>query len=229
MSLDALLRQGDVWRGSAQDPRSREANATDLATGHAALDEALPGGGWPRGALTEILHPRDGIGELQLVIPLLARLTAASRRVLWVDPPFIPYAPALELAGVSLYYTHVVRSDKAEDALWALEQSLRTGTCAAVLAWPRNPTPPQLRRLQLAAETGDCAAFLFRPATVAGQTSPAALRLLLTPEARALKLDVIKCRGRFFSRPIRLPLPPAHTDATAHRRRLEPLSHATQT
>ncbi|MGF1546833.1 MAG: translesion DNA synthesis-associated protein ImuA [Thiotrichales bacterium] len=213
MSLEALLQQGAVWRGGESALRPRPTAGSGLPTGYAPLDEALPGAGWPLGALTEILHADAGIGELQLVIPALARLTAAGRRVLWIDPPFIPYAPALELAGVSLYYTHIVRPDKPEDALWALEQGLRSGSCAAVLAWPRHPELAQLRRLQLAAEAGDCVAFLFRPAAVASQSSPAALRLRLTPEARALKLDVIKCRGRFFTAPIRCPLPATQRSA----------------
>ena len=55
----------------------------------------MPGGGWPTGARTEILSGRAGIGELQLVLPALAALSWAGKRVVWLAPPHLPYAPAL--------------------------------------------------------------------------------------------------------------------------------------
>ncbi|HGG59257.1 MAG TPA: hypothetical protein ENK26_04980 [Gammaproteobacteria bacterium] len=59
-----------------------------------------------------------------------------------------------------------------------------------------------MRRLQLAAEHGRASGFLFRPARLRAQHSPAALRLLIQPPDR---LDIFKCRGRHFSHPIRIP------------------------
>jgi hypothetical protein len=53
-----------------------------------------------------------------------------------------------------------------------------------------------LRRLQLAAEQGACPGFLFRPRAAATQSSPAALRLLLSSQARGLGVELLKCRGR---------------------------------
>ena len=38
------------------------------------------------------------IGELQLVIPALAALSR-ERWILWLSPPYIPYAPALAASG----------------------------------------------------------------------------------------------------------------------------------
>lgn len=37
----------------------------------------LPTRGWPEAALTEVPIPADGVGELHLVLPTLARLKAA--------------------------------------------------------------------------------------------------------------------------------------------------------
>ena len=160
------------------------------------------GGGWPKGALTEILHHDNGLGELQLIMPALTRLTQQNKYIAWVDPPFLPYAPALAAAGLSLQHCLLINSSK--DNLWALEQSLRCGACTAVLGWPGNISIAQLRRLQLAAETGGAAGFLFRAETFSRQTSPAALRICLSREGEQLKMNIIKCRGRFFSRPILL-------------------------
>ncbi|HXS31094.1 MAG TPA: hypothetical protein VN755_09700, partial [Steroidobacteraceae bacterium] len=38
-----------------------------VPSGFAALDLQLPGGGWPRRVLTELLLPHPGIGEIRLL------------------------------------------------------------------------------------------------------------------------------------------------------------------
>ena len=207
--LEPLLRRPDLWRGG-----DLAAAARSLPTGFAALDEQLPGGGWPRGALTEILATRAGIGALRLLMPALAALSREARWLAWVAPPYVPYAPALAAAGVDVSRILLVHPDARRDGLWALEQSLRSGTCGAVLAWLMIDEAHVMRRLQLAAEAGDCAGFLFRPAGVARHASPAALRLLLDADGRGrLGLRVLKRRGRPATAP--LWLDPDHDPALA--------------
>ena len=185
VSIDSMLADRRLWRGpSTPGPAARE------PTGHAALDAALPGGGWPEHALTELLLAADGIGELGLLLPTLARLTRAGRPVVWVDPPYRPYAPALARAGIDLARLHVVDTDGRETA-WAIEQCLRSQACGAVLGWPLRADDRTLRRLQVAAETGQALGFVFRPLAAARNPSPAALRLQLEPG----RLQILKCRG----------------------------------
>jgi hypothetical protein len=172
---------------------ARPAQSGAIPTGHAALDARLPGGGWPQ-ALTELLIPADGVGELRLLWPALTRLAARGRIVL-VAPPYVPYAPAWEAAGMPLKSLHVVEA-QAVDALWAAEQCMRSGTCAAVLCWPRTSDARVLRRLQVAAETGRTHAFAIRPAVAARNPSPAALRITIETGMRR-HLRIIKCRGGF--------------------------------
>ena len=95
MNLEQLLQRKDLWRGNRwpAPPEQR------LSTGFAALDAELPEGGWPTGALIEIMPAAAGIGELSLLLPCLARLSAGRRWLAWIDPPYIPYAPALASAG----------------------------------------------------------------------------------------------------------------------------------
>lgn len=165
------------------------------ASGQARLDACLPGGGFPSGALTEILSAAPGAGELSLLLPLLARLTREdATRVALVAPPHLPYAPALAQAGIDLGRLLVVRPRDATEALWASAQMARCGLFPAVLCWAPAKTA-QLRRLQLAAETGDACLFLYRPARVREQASPAALRLDLEPAAEGTWVTVLKCRG----------------------------------
>ena len=185
-TLDALLCAQTVWKAG----RAPVSAAGGEPTGHAALDALLPQGGWPRRALTELLLPADGVGELALLLPTLARLTRAGDVVVVVAPPYLPYAPAWQAAGVDLRFLEIIDAD-ARNALWAFEQCLRSGACAAVLGWPLHADAQALRRLQVAADSGDCLGFGFRDRRHAANPSPAALRL----EHLQGAWHVRKCRG----------------------------------
>ncbi|MCJ1887154.1 translesion DNA synthesis-associated protein ImuA [Pseudomonas sp. LA21] len=187
VALDTLFNQRQVWKGQPQGlPPSLQ------PTGHAALDAALPSGGWPEAALSEILLATEGTGELQLVWPTLARLSAAGERIVLVAPPHIPYPAAWQAAGVILDQLTIVQAS-GRDALWAAEQCLRSGSCGAVLCWPQQADDRALRRLQVAAETGQTLAIAYRSQREALNPSPAALRLAL--DANPAQLRVLKCRG----------------------------------
>ncbi|WP_277961713.1 translesion DNA synthesis-associated protein ImuA [Pseudomonas sp. RIT-To-2] len=187
VSLDGLLDERRVWKGRAQ----AQPVATQ-PTGHAALDRALPSGGWPPSALSEILLPSAGSGELRLLWPTLARLSQAGERIVLVAPPFIPYPAAWETAGVDLRQLAIIEA-RGNEALWAAEQCLRSGSCAAVLCWPDKADDRALRRLQVAAETGQTLGFACRPRQAANNPSPAALRIAI--DLRPAQLRVLKCRG----------------------------------
>lgn len=199
--LDSLLQHPGIWRGG----QAAESVNPGLPTGFADLDQHLPGGGWPLGALTEILSDREGIGELRLVMPALARLSQEGRWLAWVAPPHIPYAPALAAWGVNLSRILLIHPRAATDGLWAVEQALRSGTCGAVLAWPAAGDERSLRRLQLAAEEGKCWGLLFRSQRTALQSSPAAVRLgLETARNGKLAVHILKRRGGWATGPVLL-------------------------
>src|SRR5688500_1546546 len=206
--LQELLAHPSVWRG-----RSRAAIPT-FPTGFAALDAGLPGGGWPRHGLVEILTPQPGVGELYLLLPALAALSRLSpaRWCTWVSPPHEPFAPALEAHGVALDRMLVVRelpgahaplpprrSGSVHMPMWAMEQALRSGACEMALAWLPRASPRAIRRLQLAAEQGRALGVLYRSQRFADEASPAMLRLLLEPlvcEGRqGARVSLIKSRG----------------------------------
>lgn len=188
VALDRLLDARRVWRGQAIASPSPSPHPT----GHAELDAALPGGGWSDSALSEILVAKTGIGELRLLWPTLARLTAVGERVVLVGPPHLPYPQAWLSANVDLRHLAIVQAT-GRDALWAAEQCLRSGSCGAVLCWPRQADNRALRRLQIAAETGQTLAFAYRPLEEAVNPSPAALRLAV--DAHPAQLRVLRCRG----------------------------------
>jgi hypothetical protein len=185
-----------VWRGKA----SRSARPV-IPTGFPSLDSHLPGGGWPRGALTEVYVDRYGVGELTLLAPALARLTRSDpaeeekKWVVWVAPPFIPYAPALKQRGVNLDCVLLVHPTGMKNGHWAVEQVVRSGASSGVLAWLAAADGIVLRRLQLAAEQRCCWTVLFRPAAARRSRSPAALRIGLSRDGTTTRVQIIKCRG----------------------------------
>ena len=171
LALESLLEHPAIWSGR------NAARVATLSTGYAELDAALPGGGWPAAGLIEILTTQNGIGEMQLLVPLLVRVGQMTppRWTAWIAPPFEPYAPALVAAGVPLAQQLIIRTSQA---LWALEQTLVSGGCALVLGWPAAvPSGSALRRLQLATQRGGAPAFLFRPLSEAARSSAAELRI----------------------------------------------------
>ncbi len=201
-ALDDLLRHPALWRagegvrdGGAGPPRQ-------VPTGFAVLDEHLPGGGWPLGALTEVLHRVPGMGELSLLLPALAGLARDGRWLAWIAPPYRIAVPALEARGVDPAHVLVVRCADRDESLWAAEQALRSGACGAVLLWFRRADGRrrgtgfrELRRLQLAAEAGGTLGAVFRGTGAAREASPAALRLLLESREHGLHVELIKSRG----------------------------------
>ena len=219
MSIEDLLAHPLLWRGNGSF-----AGAAAIATGFAALDHYLPGGGWPLTGITEIGIERYGLGELSILMPALATLSrhAARRWIVWVAPPFVPYAPALAQHGIDLDRILLVHPSKkrgaigevdrpavaAGDPLWAVEQAIRSQSSVAVLAWVREADVPALRRLQLGAEASRCWTVLFRPAAALRESSPAVLRFSLTAAASTMRVEppvdglagvqveIHKCRGR---------------------------------
>jgi hypothetical protein len=194
--ISRLLEHPAIWRGRSAAQRS------GLSTGFAALDEYLPDSGWPRTGLIEILVSRFGSGELTLLVPALATLThaAAARWCVWVAPPLAPFAPALVSCGVVLDRVAVIAArrdarSRSDQALWALEQTLGSGACDAVLGWVRQAKPRDIRRLQLAAERGRTLGVLFRPLRAARQASAAVLRLSVEPLAAGVRLTILKGRS----------------------------------
>lgn len=188
----ALLHQlndSRLWLG-------RELAATPAhATGFAALDAVLPGRGWPLGGLNELIARTAGIGELSLLLPVLTRLSE-HRQIVLINPPYIPYAPALVRQRLTLNHVLWLADLSAGDALWAATQLAGSGTAGAILLWTHQPGEHEMRRLQLAVETRQGLCFVYRPPVALRNASLAAVRLALdaAPGGR-LRIDVIKAKG----------------------------------
>jgi len=183
--------------------------------GAPVIDEALPWGGLPRGALHEIA----GVAERDLaaqsfaavLLGLLARENHGGhggRPVLWIAPDEGPYAPALPGFGLDPAQVTVVRARRPADALWALEEAVRCPALAAVLAEGPRPDFAQSRRLQLAAGESGVTPLLLQPTLDPLPSSAAVTRWRVAsaasapdgPDAETVgparwRLDLLRCRG----------------------------------
>ena len=220
MTVEALLKHPALWKGRQQHEK-RET----FPTGYTALDLALPSGGWPVGALTELMVAHEGVGEFTLLLPALAALTQQQQWIALVAPPYTPYAPALVNAGIALERLLVVDSSDQKNAYWATEQLLRSAVFSSVVLWTEQSTDERRqRRLQLAAEQGKAWAVCYRPHRAASTSSPAGLRMILQKGASGLQANIIKNRGgrlseiKINSNTVTQPHPEgdAHTKINAH-------------
>ena len=200
VSVAALTQLPGVWRGGELE----HVVHPTVPTGHSALDRELPGGGWPMGTLSEVLHEGMGIGEVGFLAGALARATEGDRLIAWINAPHVPYAPALSRAGVPVDRCLVVRPANREDAMWAAEQALKSGACGAVLFWQgeRITDYAWLRRLQMAAQAGRSMAIFFRSTAAECLSTPAHLRVVVARSNAILRIRIPKRRGPPLVAPI---------------------------
>ncbi len=193
-----------VWRASQMGASKSRATPS----GYEALDRELPNGGWPASVLIELLLSQNGIGELRLLAPTLSALTQAGKTVILLAPPHIPFAPALAELGLDLQRVLLIQTDKPMDRIWAVEQTLKSASFGALLCWLPQARPDHLRRLQLAAGSGDGLCFVFRPVAAQRESSPAPLRIACrASQCGGMEVDIVKRRGPVFVQPLLLPLP----------------------
>jgi len=160
-----------------------------VGSGLAEVDGALPGGGFPRGAISELAGGRAS-GKTAVALSLLASLEGGDLFA-WVDGRGEIYPPAAAARGVDLARLLIVRpaggrGDPVRAGLWAAEALLGSGAFAAVVM--DIPTRGAERgwaavahRLQSAAEKGGAVGlWLASPRGVL--RVPAAVRLDVAEE-----------------------------------------------
>ena len=192
--ISKLLSQGKIWTADKTHDAMPE---KVIPSGYPILDAELPGGGWPVGAVTEILYPQVSMGELRMVLPALKHVAQQDHRwQIWLNPPGQPYGPGLNSWGVSLRQTLVCENLSPKEFSWVIDQSVQHSGCSVILAWATRIEPAQLRRLQLASERRDIIIFLFRPIHQANPLSYSRLKLSIQAGSQPLflQVDILKRR-----------------------------------
>ena len=211
---DALNAQ--VWRAGELGSASLQT----IATGYAALNQVLPGGGWPQGALIEVLQPQAGLFEWGLLAPALAALQrqAPGELTVLVGAPWLPFGPALGARFLDMRRLLSIhgKSGDAPSLLWATREALQCADVQSVLAWLPDARSAHLRRLQIAAHAHHKQLFVFRMPRAQHESSPAPLRLLLegvAGDSCNLQVHVLKRRGPPLAAPVPLDTRPARLSA----------------
>ena len=167
---------GDL--GMATGCQRREASVS--SAGCSALDDLLPAGGYQAGSVIEYLRaaPACGASTLVWAAAAAAQRTSAGYVVV-VDTQHNVYPPALLSHGIDLSRVIFVRPQSQADALWSVDQALRTPAVAAVVAELERIDDRSARRLQLAAESGAGLALILRSAARRQQPSWAEVQWLV--------------------------------------------------
>jgi protein ImuA len=215
-----------LWRAS----QLARARTRCVDTGHPSLSNQLPGGGWPMGTMVDLLLQQNGIGEMRLLAPALREVV--DRRVVLLQPPHAPQALALAALGLPPESVLWIRAERTGDMMWAAEQVLRSGSCGALLFWPdqvgagsaryRPVRSDNLRRLHLAAQAGETLFFMMRPLAAATDSSPAPLRLSVTPAMGGINIGFVKRQGPVRDELLFLPMQIGHVRPAQPRREVVP-------
>jgi protein ImuA len=193
--------------------RGGEGAGQALSLGIPELDAALPEGGLAMGAVHELIatDPADSsVFELAARWLGLAQRRQAGKWVLWCGRAERLYGPGLAQLGLDPARLVTVRSARAEDALWVMEEALRCRDLAGAVAEIEGLSLAQSRRLQLAAEAGGIGFLVRAPGrATSGELGASAAvtrwRIDALPGAPALapgvlgparwKLELLRCRG----------------------------------
>ncbi|CAM5190937.1 Protein ImuA OS=Castellaniella defragrans OX=75697 GN=HNR28_001363 PE=4 SV=1 [Castellaniella defragrans] len=165
-----------------------------LRSGYDSLDQAL-GGGWPLGALIELLPDRPGIGEVHLLRAALSGLAGRRQHIILLNPPYLPSLQCWTAWGLSPDNLILVQAGSPQDTAWAAAQILHYQSSAALLCWAQTMTYADLLTLHRLARRGATLAVLYRPAHTGRQDSPASLRIALQAAPQGLKVLFLKCPG----------------------------------
>jgi recombination protein RecA len=203
--------------------------AQSLPFGLRPLDDALPTGGLPRGAVVEIAAPRGLARATSIALSLCASAQAQARLrgaaattgawCAWIDPTETLFAPAVAGAGVDLSRLLVVRPPHealarvavrvAASRAFAVLVADVAGVPGSLLRENLNRWPTIVRRLALAVTGSDTTVVLITDVQVARSTPlPVAMRLEIdrVDEERLIVRVAKDRRGHVTSaRPIVLP------------------------
>jgi protein ImuA len=135
-----------------------------LSTGCSCMDACLPAGGYTPGSIIEYLRSTEGCGASYLAMAAAAAALrkAEDKYLVVVDPERQFYPPALLGYQIDLQRVVWVHPRSTTDAIWAMDQALRTQSVAAVIGDIDMLDDRNSRRLQLAAQRGGGLGLLLR-------------------------------------------------------------------
>ncbi len=210
----------DVWR--ADDFQRVDEPTT--ASGWVELDAELPGGGWPRGCLAELLGAQPSSAEFRLVGAALKCVSDGNGQVALVGPPKPIHAPGLCQLGLNPQKLIWLDAQQPAERLWVTEQLIRSNKGGAVFAWLPQARANQIRRLQVAAQSADGLFFAWRPDAARHEASAAPLRVSVSLVGPwTLEVHLLKRRGPVHTTPLLLRSIPTGLESVLAPRHRQPV------
>ena len=211
--------EGELWRADQLGESFTEV----LPSGWEALDLELPGGGWPRRSVTEVLATQPSVLEWRLLSPVLRRVVAEGGQVVVVGPARIPHLPGLRHEGLSERQLVWIKAEVPSERLWVTEQLIKSNSAGAIVSWLPQARQEQLRRLQVCAHGCEGMVFLCRPESARFEASAAPLRVHAEVGIDwELRVNVFKRRGPVHEGQLTLPSVPGGLTSVLTPRLLKP-------
>lgn len=181
-----------VWRGDELGSHVVDT----VPSGWPALDQELPGSGWPRRSMTEVLTAQPSVLEWRILSPGLKPIVDEGGQVVVVGPPRHPHLPGLLHMGLSDKQFIWIQADSPAERLWTTEQLIKSNSVGAIISWLPKVRPEQLRRLQVCAQSCEAPVFLCRPESAQYESSAAPLRVHASASQDwELKVHILKRKG----------------------------------
>lgn len=216
MDLDALLQQLGPAVARADERFARTAHRrVCVPTGWQALDDALPGGGLPRGVVELAGIRGSARGSARVHGGVTAVAVAAIRGLQerspaawagWVDAEGTLYGPGLATAGVDLHRLLVVRPplDRVNAAAVKLVDAQAFDVLVVEPRFEGGPArgrgSPEsvVSRLALAAEASGATVILLTEDRAEATPLPVTMRIVCErPTPRDLRLRITKDKGGY--------------------------------
>jgi cell division inhibitor SulA len=216
--LHDLQKKQWVWTAANA---KHQVDQTKLATGYESLDNVLTSG-FPAAGMIHLESPL-GCGEMRLMLSILQRQHTENdshKLYMFINPPFTLNAEFLLAHNLSLSQLVVVQTGTIEDALWSAEQCAKSGACFAVFMWQHNLKHIQIRKLEHAAQQGNCyciwlhnysnTAYLKKHSEDRSTNQcnlPLSLSLSISRQADSLSIKINKQKIGWAQKAIKVPLP----------------------
>lgn len=209
--IEQLTQRQLLWQA-----RTGKTGAQLAPSGYEQFDQQLNGGLPKQGVVS--IQSQLGLGELRFLLNTLKALQAKqkehskqSRLLVFIQPPGQLCAEFFHHQGFALHEILVLYPKRKNEALWAAEQCLKSGACNAVLLWQQALQMHQVKRLQIACETGQCLHFLLSNSQKksAEASLPVSLSMRLSSSDKGVKVAVDKRKGGW-------PLPEFEVDMRGH-------------
>jgi len=195
--LTQLYDNHQIWRGNNHDTLLEV-----QTTGYPSLDAYLCGG-FPDNSVIE-LQSLNGIGELRLIMPYLAKKTAAEKRLIFISPPSTLSSQMLHSNQINPAHIVVLADVATNDALWSAEQCLKSGCVGVVVLWHQLFSSAQVKRLKLAAQQGHASLIIIRQKSALSLSLAVPLCLSISPDTLGLRIAIIKQLGHWPKAPFTL-------------------------